>query len=107
LTNCWFYFRLSGRFSPSCGGHKSSLVGRGDAQSAGHLGEGLDAAGFKGLLEKPSHIYTDRSEDVRERLHQNCGAVPDQSQTSEEMLPHEQQVGVTGAVLLPLRLCQI
>lgn len=88
------YFRLSGTLFPSCNGHKSSLVGRGDTQSARHMGEGLGAAGFEGLLEEPSHIHADRTEDGRERLHENSGTVPDQDQTTEEMLPPEYQVGI-------------
>ncbi len=65
------------------------MVRRGDTQSAGYLGEGLGAAGFEGLLEEPTHIHTDCTEDGRERLHENSGAVPDQDQTTEEMLPPE------------------
>lgn len=104
LTKCSFHFRLSGRFFPSCDGHKGPLVGRGDTQSARHLGEGLGAASAEGLLEKPSHIHADCSEDGGARLPENCGTVPDQDQTTEEMLPQEQQVGVKRTVLLPLHL---
>lgn len=90
----FFSFRLSGRVFPRCDGHKGSLVGRGDAQPAGHLGEGLGAARPQGLLEEPSHFHADRSEDGREGLHEDRGAVPDQDQTAEEIFPPEQQVGV-------------
>lgn len=86
-------FRLSGRFFPACGRHKSSLVRRGDAPSARHLGEGLCAAGFEGLLEKPSHIHSNCAEDGGEGLHEDGGAVSDEDQNAEEMLPTE-QVGI-------------
>lgn len=93
IKSSGFPFRLSGRVFPRCDGHKGSLVGRGDAQPAGHLGEGLGAARPQGLLEEPSHFHADRSEDGREGLHEDRGAVPDQDQTAEEIFPPEQQVG--------------
>lgn len=86
--------RLSGGFLPRCDRPKSSLVGRGDAQSARHLGEGLGAAGLEGLLEEPSHLHSDCTEDGREGLHEDRRAVPDEDQAAEEVLPPEQQVGI-------------
>lgn len=89
-----FFSRLTGRFPPGGVGHKGPLVGRGDAPPAGHLGEGLGAARPEGLPEEPPHLHADRTEDDREGLHEECGAVPDQDQAAEEVLPPKQVRGL-------------